>query len=937
MDDLDVLARDFGLGARGKSNPMRSAPSDLQSTDDPLFSNVFGGQPKYTPSSNSNSNNKHPVNDFDYDSIFKSSAAATEPKNINSSSNKSSSVHVYDKPVYDEDIFDGLPGLKNKSIASAVRFDNDVFATISSPPNRKSKNQSSDFDDLLGNLGKNEEVGENNTSSSAKSSSTAKGFDDLLPGFGNGSSAASNRPTPESRWGSVPTAGSKHGNILDDPFVALESDSTPQSLSGAFTDPLEEIGKFSKSRSSRAEVSSGSVGVFDDLDPLGTSGKPAHSFSPGRDNRGKDGSPSRSKMPHSATTSEPMGNSSYRYSDSGTVKKESVYNFQERPLFVAPNVSTDFQKSFGETESPQYYETGSQLHQSDDVWLTVSEIPLFTQPTAAPPPSRAPPPLPRQSSRSDTGSFFSSSRTKDDFSSPSYYHQHSQSPMMDRPADKSPPASQFDELDNFAMGRSQHNFDENADPHSGVNTNSFSAAAASAAVMKDAMDKAEAKFRHAKEVREREYGKAARNKDSGPLEKDEAENQERGFKEAQDRLERQRKQKEEEEREMRRLERERLREIERGKARQAVERATREARERASVDARDRAAAEASLKAGRAAVEKANAEARERAERAAVQRAQAEARERAVAEAKERAEKAAAEARERAAAEEREKEARDKAAVAKAEAEARRRAERAAVERAAAEARERAAAEARERAAAAAAAKMNQQKNDNDLESFFNMGRASSAPRARTNSSDPFSEQFQNKGPSEDAKRTPSSSAVSNMKKASSTTNFFDDLSSIIGAASSAGDFQEVEGETDERRKARVDRHQRTQERAAKALAEKNQRDLQAQRDQEERHRISETLDIEIKRWAAGKEGNLRALLSTLQYVLWPECGWQPVSLTDLIIGPSVKKYYRKATLCIHPDKVQQKGATLQQKYIAEKVFDLLKEAWNKFNSEELF
>lgn len=33
--------------------------------------------------------------------------------------------------------------------------------------------------------------------------------------------------------------------------------------------------------------------------------------------------------------------------------------------------------------------------------------------------------------------------------------------------------------------------------------------------------------------------------------------------------------------------------------------------------------------------------------------------------------------------------------------------------------------------------------------------------------------------------------------------------------------------------------------------------------------RIAETLDFEIKRWAAGKEGNLRALLSTLQYVCW--------------------------------------------------------------------
>lgn len=59
--------------------------------------------------------------------------------------------------------------------------------------------------------------------------------------------------------------------------------------------------------------------------------------------------------------------------------------------------------------------------------------------------------------------------------------------------------------------------------------------------------------------------------------------------------------------------------------------------------------------------------------------------------------------------------------------------------------------------------------------------------------------------------------------------------------------------------------------------------------------------------------------------ILWPECGWRPVSLTDMITSDSVKKVYKKATLYVHPDKVQQKGATLQQKYIAEKVFDILK------------
>lgn len=59
--------------------------------------------------------------------------------------------------------------------------------------------------------------------------------------------------------------------------------------------------------------------------------------------------------------------------------------------------------------------------------------------------------------------------------------------------------------------------------------------------------------------------------------------------------------------------------------------------------------------------------------------------------------------------------------------------------------------------------------------------------------------------------------------------------------------------------------------------------------------------------------------------VLWPDCGWQPVSLTDLITSVSVKKVYYKATLCVHPDKVQQKGANIEQKYTAEKIFDRLK------------
>ncbi|XP_076954482.1 uncharacterized protein LOC143628931 [Bidens hawaiensis] len=143
------------------------------------------------------------------------------------------------------------------------------------------------------------------------------------------------------------------------------------------------------------------------------------------------------------------------------------------------------------------------------------------------------------------------------------------------------------------------------------------------------------------------------------------------------------------------------------------------------------------------------------------------------------------------------------------------------------------------------------------------------------------------------------------------------------------------EVESPQRCKARLERHQRTADRAAKALAEKNMRDLIAQKEQAERSRLAEGLDAEVKRWSSGKQGNLRALLSTLQYILGADSGWQPVPLTEVITTAAVRKAYRKATLCVHPDKLQQRGATIQQKYICEKVFDLLKEAWNKFNSEE--
>lgn len=211
-----------------------------------------------------------------------------------------------------------------------------------------------------------------------------------------------------------------------------------------------------------------------------------------------------------------------------------------------------------------------------------------------------------------------------------------------------------------------------------------------------------------------------------------------------------------------------------------------------------------------------------------------------------------------------------------------------------------------------------------------------SAPIPSSMSQNSLFDNFFHEEKKPDMKRTPSQPKV-NTKKAFTTTSTGNDYSSLFGdITTSSGEFYEIEGEPEERRRARLNRHMRTNARMAEALAEKNQRDLESQFEQDEKRRLAEVLQNDIKRWAAGKEGNLRALLSSLQQILWPGCGWRAVSLTDMITSDSVKKVYKKATLYVHPDKVQQKGATLEQKYIAEKVFDLLKEAWNKFNAEEM-
>ncbi|RRT76142.1 hypothetical protein B296_00007317 [Ensete ventricosum] len=822
MDDFPgILARDFGFRPQGKSVPMAaskaaassgvgsanfefgsgrssSANGSLgksrsgwnpnsdsdpwlgdhgveisESRSPPAYDNVFGGLAR--PSNRSASSSPPPA----FDSIFEgyNKDAAVKPSS-------SSSLPVYDKPVYDDDIFDGVPGVKN---SSSFKYD-DVFGSMSSGSNNV---YPPPYEDLLENLGKptSESKGASYRGSAEEKNQDLSGFDDLIPGFGGSSPpkkrygarfmhaisaldtrrrSASPRPRPlflphedkkkkrrgeerisrphavaracrrfysrtrrrsaslhkEKDRGDKPAVSSAKppASTTEDPFVVLESKSpSTYSPSGFFADPLEHISRPENFGSVKVDASFNNSGMPEDS--IASNGvSRAEPFFTTETNEVR-----RDKSPLKGAQNMSSGHKTKPSSQSSMDAFENILPKMQtnKPSYPEESGgSSGFQSSdtVGRNILGKFSESNEQRDTTDDVWLTVDEVPLFTQPTSAPPPSRPPPPLVINHAPSATvtrkGNEF------DPQSTHSYSH-HNESR-------RKPVVSPIDELEDFVMAKPQMAAQDHSDIFIGeeeIETNS--AAAASAAAMKEAMDRAEAKFKHAKEVRERERdSKFAKSRES-MLQEDLEDN------DKQERLNWEREQKEQEyKEEQKRLEKEREQELERERERhrQAVERATREARERA--------AAEARVKAERAAVEKANAEARQRAERAAVQRAAAEARERAAAEARERAEKeareraerAAVDAKERATAEAREKAAaaaaRERVAVDRAAAEARRRAERVAVERAAAEARERAAAVARERAAAAAREK--QQKPENDLESFFGMGaRATSAPKER--------------------------------------------------------------------------------------------------------------------------------------------------------------------------------------------------------------
>ena len=72
----------------------------------------------------------------------------------------------------------------------------------------------------------------------------------------------------------------------------------------------------------------------------------------------------------------------------------------------------------------------------------------------------------------------------------------------------------------------------------------------------------------------------------------------------------------------------------------------------------------------------------------------------------------------------------------------------------------------------------------------------------------------------------------------------------------------------------------------------------------DEKFALADKVDARISAWRDGKRDNLRALLGSLDKVLWEGSGWKAVGMHELVMVNRVKIVYVKAIAKCHPDKV---------------------------------
>ena len=91
---------------------------------------------------------------------------------------------------------------------------------------------------------------------------------------------------------------------------------------------------------------------------------------------------------------------------------------------------------------------------------------------------------------------------------------------------------------------------------------------------------------------------------------------------------------------------------------------------------------------------------------------------------------------------------------------------------------------------------------------------------------------------------------------------------------------------------------------SAQAVKKLREANAAAEKADDEKFALNDQVDARLTAWKGGKADNLRALLQSLDTVLWEGAGWKKVGMSDLVMPSKVKIIYMKAIGKVHPDKV---------------------------------
>ncbi|KAJ1908754.1 auxilin-like clathrin-binding protein required for normal clathrin function [Tieghemiomyces parasiticus] len=116
-------------------------------------------------------------------------------------------------------------------------------------------------------------------------------------------------------------------------------------------------------------------------------------------------------------------------------------------------------------------------------------------------------------------------------------------------------------------------------------------------------------------------------------------------------------------------------------------------------------------------------------------------------------------------------------------------------------------------------------------------------------------------------------------------------------------------------------------------VQEIRQREREQQLEDQQRHQLKDVIDARVNIWRQGKETNLRALLASLDTLLWPELGWIKCGLHELVSNAKVKRAYLKAISKVHPDKLKP-TESVEHRMLANSVFSTLNDSWLIFKTQ---